>query len=186
MDAGNINWRRLTSALTFYNMSGYNQIDLDWTVEEKTSEITKPFGKKDFFVYDKVLVASGEQSFLEMMKNNKLKQGKYCGITPCFRDEYELDHIHQTYFMKVELIDTIQPNKKGLDKMLDYSLEFFSNYTEVRALEIGDELYDIIDTKTGIELGSYGTRQYKNLKWVFGTGLAEPRLTKVINLNAKA
>lgn len=179
MDADNINWKRLISAITYYNKEGYKETDLNWIVEEKISEITKPLGRKHFYVNDKVLVASGEQSFIEMMKY-KLKQGKYCGITPCFRDEYELDYIHQTYFMKVELIDTIQPNKKGLDEMITCAQNFFSYYTKVRVLETGDEMYDIIDVKTGIELGSYGTRQTSYGNLVYGTGLAEPRLSKIL------
>lgn len=32
----------------------------------------------------------------------------------------------------------------------------------------------------GIELGSYGIREHKYLKWVYGTGLAEPRFSNVL------
>jgi hypothetical protein len=182
MDADSINWQRLMTALNYYNAETYRTIDLDWTMDVKTSSITKPIDRKDFFINDRALVASGEQSFIEMMITNQLKQGLYSGITPCFRDEFELDYLHSNYFMKVELIDTLNPNKKGLDSMIDCALKFYSQYLEVRVLEIGDELYDIIDVKNSIELGSYGTRQYKDLKWVFGTGLAEPRLSKVLKL----
>jgi len=175
-------WYRLLSAITYYNSQGYKFINLDWTIDEKTSLITKPFNRKDFFVYDKVLVASGEQSFLELISNGKLEPGKYCGITPCFRDENVIDELHQNYFMKVELIDTLNPNKKGLDNMITCAENFYSNYLKTRTLEIQDEMYDILDDKNGIELGSYGTRCHKNINWVFGTGLAEPRLSKVLNM----
>jgi len=187
MDIGNnINWQRLMSAITFYNSQGYKYVDLDWTVNENISEITKPLGKRDFFVNDKALVASGEQSFLQMIVDGKLVDGKYCGITPCFRDESIIDELHQQYFMKVELIDTLNINHKtrveSMNKMIDCALKFYSGYLEVRALEIGDELFDIIDVKNNIELGSYGTRQTIFGEHIFGTGLAEPRLSKVLAL----
>lgn len=38
--------------------------------------------------------------------------------------------------------------------------------------------YDLI--YRGIELGSYGTRQCPYLTWIYGTGVAEPRLTRVM------
>lgn len=175
MEEGKINWRRLMSAITYYTACGYKFIDLDWCVDPETSAITKPFYKKDFFVYDKALVASGEQSFLQMIIDEKLAPGKYCGITPCFRDEIP-DELHSNYFMKVELIDTLHPNKGGLDSMISCAKLFFKDFIKIKTIEIGDELYDI-ESYSGIELGSYGTRQYKNIKWVFGTGLAEPRLS---------
>jgi len=178
MEEGKINWQRLMSAITYYNANGYKYIDLDWTVDKTTTIITKPLDKKDFFIYDKALVASGEQSFLQMIKDNKLPIGKYCGITPCFRDEI-VDDLHSNYFMKVELIDTLEPNINGLNKMIKCAKLFFEEFIETRTIELADELYDI-ESLSGIELGSYGTRTYKNIEWVFGTGLAEPRLTKAI------
>ena len=40
------------------------------------------------------------------------------------------------------------------------------------------ELYDI--DYHGIELGSYGIRHCQFLNWIYGTGCAEPRLSKVM------
>jgi hypothetical protein len=40
--------------------------------------------------------------------------------------------------------------------------------------EIGEDL-----TIDGIEIGSYGIRAYNAITWVYGTGLAEPRFSKV-------
>jgi hypothetical protein len=34
----------------------------------------------------------------------------------------------------------------------------------------------------GIELGSYGIRKYNNHKWIYATGVAEPRLSQVCKL----
>jgi seryl-tRNA synthetase len=178
MEEGKINWQRLMLAITYYNANGYKYIDLDWTVDKAISDITKPLDKKDFFINDKVLVASAEQSFLQIIKNNKLKPGKYCGITPCFRDEI-VDDLHSNYFMKVELIDTLEPNINGLNKMIKCAKLFFEEFIKTKTIELAEELYDI-ETLSGIELGSYGTRRTIAGEHVFGTGLAEPRLTKAI------
>lgn len=32
------------------------------------------------------------------------------------------------------------------------------------------------------ELGSYGIRECEYLKWIYATGCADPRLSKIINL----
>jgi len=37
---------------------------------------------------------------------------------------------------------------------------------------------DIVTVNSNIELGSYGIGSYENYKWVYGTGLAEPRLSQ--------
>lgn len=178
----NIDWVRLITAISFYSCKGYHYTNLDWTVDRKISEITKPIDRRDYFIEDKSLVASGEQSFLQLIVDNKLSNGRYCGITPCFRDEDAVDELHQRYFMKVELINTLDVNKESLNKMIDCAYELYSKYLNIEVIEVGDQLYDIVDSKNKIELGSYGIRHYENIHWVFGTGLAEPRLSKVINI----
>jgi hypothetical protein len=52
------------SAITYYNACGYKFIDLDRQLILEHLLLQKPLYKKDFFVYDKALVISGEQSFL--------------------------------------------------------------------------------------------------------------------------
>lgn len=180
MEEGKINWQRLMSAITYYSDCGYKFIDLNWCVDESTSAITKPLSNKDFFINDKVLVASGEQSFLQMIIDGNLPKGKYCGITPCFRDD-KPDELHSNYFMKVELIDTLEANKQSLDKMIACANSFFNNFIQTKIIQTHDEMYDI-ESLLHIELGSYGIRHYNDIVWVFGTGLAEPRLSKAINL----
>jgi seryl-tRNA synthetase len=180
--SNNINWSRLVSALNFYNASGWKQIDLEWIVDSDVSSSTKPSDKQSFFIGYKELVASGEQSFIQLIKEGKLLPGRYCGITPCFRDDDE-DYLHSKYFMKVELIDTLNTDMKSLEEIIYCAKQFFSIFLDVRIEKIEENLYDIVEFKTGFELGSYGIREYNNLKYVFGTGLAEPRLSKVLKLN---
>ena len=173
----NIDYNKIFNALEYYKSKGFEYIHLDWLVDEKISNITKPDICKNFFVNDTVLVASGEQSFIKLLIENKLS-GRYVGITPCFRDENNIDYTHSEYFLKVELIDT---NVSGNSlKEINLSLEFFNSYIKSEILLTGVDNYDIIDSNNRIELGSYGIREYDGMKWIYATGLAEPRLTRAI------
>ncbi len=122
----------------------------------------------------------GLSSTLKPIKENKLPNGKYCGLTPCFRDEKILDNLHQQYFMKVELINTINVNKNSLTEMINFAKNFFNNYLKTEVIQIDENSFDIFGN--GIELGSYGIRKYNNTKYIYGTGCAEPRLSSAINL----
>jgi phenylalanyl-tRNA synthetase alpha subunit len=124
------------------------------------------------------LVASGEQGFIELMIRENLV-GKYFTITPCFREE-KYDELHLPYFMKLELIDTEVDNKK-LPAMINDAKRFFDNYLETKVIPTKDG-YDIVSAKSNIELGSYGIRAYKEFLWVYGTGVAEPRLSQVLEM----
>ena len=178
----NINWERLISSMAFYASIGYTYRDLNWTVSRDVSEITKTNDRKDYLIEDRAVVASGEQSFLELIKNGKLKQGKYHGITPCFRDETTIDYLHQRYFMKVELINTLNVSTNSLDNMVLDAFELYSKYLDVKVTELDKNLYDIVDLKNNIELGSYGIRTTEFGNYCYGTGIAEPRLSKVLKL----
>ena len=61
-----IDYARLDRSLNFYEEAGFKRIEAPWTVTKAISSITKPQGKTDWEIMgkDKVLVASGEQSFL--------------------------------------------------------------------------------------------------------------------------
>ena len=56
-----------------------------------------------------------------------------------------------------------------------YYVEPFCGGLEIIKTDIG---YDI--TINGEELGSYGIRKCEFLKWIYGTGCAEPRLSTLI------
>ena len=171
----NINYKRLLESIDYYQTDGYNYINLDWTVDSLVSKITKPEYKKDFYLDENVLVASAEQSFLQMMFDDKLPKGKYVGLTPCFRDE-TIDELHRNYFMKVELINTEHVTEYDLQMMLNVALVFHQKYIDCKIIQLEDNTYDIVSLN-GIELGSYGIRKYKDLEWIYGTGCAEPRLS---------
>lgn len=158
----------------------------------------------------KCLIASGEQGFLYMANKGQLPTGRYQAITPCFRNEPH-DALHQKQFMKLELIDytdTHTPWKlapdatelnERIEDMVDDALETFDILSQkkmtIRAVKTDDTAasrvpgtvaYDIEGQYEGkwIELGSYGARRAVFGTWVFGTGLAEPRFSKVLHASS--
>ena len=178
-----INYKLLDDSLNFYQAHGFNRIEAPWTVSEYVDNITKPPDRQAFQLKhnDKCLVASGEQSFLYLALKEYLPKGKYQTITPCFRFE-SFDFLHTKYFMKNELIVTDVVNKTELERVISIALDFYGQFFDKNDL-ITEETDDGCDiTIKNIELGSYGIRKCDFLTWIYGTGCAEPRLSKLIDL----
>jgi aspartyl/asparaginyl-tRNA synthetase len=178
-----INYKILTESLDFYEKQNFQRVETPWIVSDSVSNITKPVGGKDFSITEKnkVLVASGEQGFLYQYLKGFLPHGTYQTLTPCFRDE-KFDEWHHKYFMKNELIKTDSTTKTDLKSMIDLSMLFFKQYLPEKLISIKEYDSETFDIEcAGIELGSYGIRSCSFLKWVYGTGCAEPRLSTVVN-----
>lgn len=176
-----IDYKLLDDSVLYYSNKNFIRIETPWTVSEYVNNITKPKEKQSFQLKhnDKCLVGSGEQSFLYLYLKEFLNKGQFQTITPCFREE-SFDYFHTKYFMKNELIKTDVINQYELEKIVATSYEFFKKLFS-KSLDIvkTDEGFDIeID---GCELGSYGIRECDFLKWIYGTGCAEPRTSKLIN-----
>lgn len=136
--------------------------------------------------------ASGEQSFLQMQydcaKNGLPEmQGRWQTITPCFRDEPEINEFKRIGFMKLELIDWSIPTQNNLEQIIEAARRFFSQHIDcdvVKNDQVSEHGHDIVSRKRGIELGSYGIRENKigdyRMSWIYATGLAEPRLSVAI------
>lgn len=185
-----IDYQNIADSIEFYSQYGFKRIESPWTVTEAASNITKPPGCKDFKLKhedNKVLVASGEQSFLYLYLKDFLPKGEFQTVTPCFRHE-SFDELHKKYFIKNELIDTDFSKEKPIDKLQDmvvHAQRFFQKCLgsgEIRVDRTEEFAYDLVHARTNIELGSYGIRECGFLKWVYGTGCAEPRLSYVISL----
>lgn len=188
-----INFQLLQDSVTYYENLDYTRIETPWVVSKAAESVTKPDEgtsliitpyKFDLTEYKEIsrdswgcLVASGEQSYLELYLNGNLPKGKFQTITPCFRDEI-VDYTHSKWFMKNELIITDKVDDKELNIMVDEALAFFKQYIPDAYVMSDIHGYDIIGG--GIELGSYGIRECEFVKWIYGTGCAEPRLSKAI------
>lgn len=178
-----IDYGNISKSIEFYGDKGFARIEAPWTVSPAISSITKPVDRTDYILRHngKSLVASGEQSFLYLYLKNHLPKGRFQTVTPCFRDE-TFDHLHSKYFIKNELIDTLDVSEDNLHHIILTCLEFFrmSLGESVRVMKT-QEGYDIV-CKAGekdVELGSYGIRSCEFLDWIYATGCAEPRLSDV-------
>jgi len=185
-----INWGWVSEALEDYIWCGYKYLEVPWMVSNEAVKATIPSDRLGWktFIPDKptvtaeevpYLIGSAEQSFVQMMLDGALDKGKYCAATPCFRDD-KLDEWHQHTFFKVELID-FRPDDTDLSSIVDDAkelMEYLGNCKlDVVKTEIGLDL-----AYKGIEVGSYGYREYKAMKWIYGTGLALPRFSKAVTL----
>lgn len=181
----------LSKAAAFYSARGYAYYDeAPWAVGEKAYYATKPAEAKDVSINaSEFLVASGEQSFLQMMLDDRHIKKGFC-ITPCFRIEEKYTKWKLPYFMKLELINADDPTLGNLIHLVRDAADFFENFTEVRIVETSDPrgqrpTFDIVDKKGRHELGSYGIRNLilpdrAPIAWIYGTGVAEPRLSMVL------
>ena len=169
-----INYRTLAAGLDHYEALGYPYLEVPWVVDPKATHVTLPKERRATSVYFGDLVGSGEQSYIELMQRGQTIT-KACCITPCFRDEEQYDELHHAYFMKLELINT-DATTQNLQAMIGDALSFFQQFTPSTVIETGKNMFDIIDEKTGIELGSYGFRSFDTHTFIYGTGVALPRL----------
>jgi hypothetical protein len=176
-----INYSIIADSIEFYEKEGFKRVEAPWTVTQATLDITKPVGATSFTIQekDKSLVASGEQSFLYLYTKGFLPLGQFQTVTPCFRDD-KFDALHTKYFIKNELIKTDSVTESDLYFVIDTAMEFFERWmgTGVVSELTGDYTYDIL--YKGIELGSYGIRKCDFLTWIYGTGVAEPRMTRTM------
>lgn len=173
-----IDYSKISQAVDFYSKKGYEYIEVPWLISNASLNITRPKDARPFDTFAGSLVASGEQSFLEIRKNLVLNK-KYQCVTPCFRDEI-VSEWQKQYFIKNELIISINKGdfKNCLNEVLKDSYTFFNKFGDVEIVrtEIG---WDIL--MSGIELGSYGYREIEDFAWIYGTGCAEPRLSQAID-----
>lgn len=183
-----INYRFISDSNNYYEKEGFTRIEAPWTVSKPISDITKPAYRQDFKIEynQKVLVASGEQSFLYLYLKQFLPKGRFQCVTPCFRSEV-FDSTHTKYFIKTELIDTKNVTTESLNEIIEKCFGFFSCYLIKKNLSIDktesgfDINYNFLNKQ--YELGSYGIRECDFLSWIYATGCAEPRLSSIINLN---
>lgn len=183
----------ISQAINHYQERGYVYMDdAPWIVGHMAYNATKPKGAKDVFYSTKDgptlhPVASGEQSFIQMMLDGQPIKRAIC-VTPCHRAEPKIDTLHRPYFMKAELINAQDVDGGHLIHMIHDACAFFEHFFPVRVVET-ETGYDIVEKGTRFELGSYGIRDVavngKRLRWIYGTGCAEPRLSLAMQKHSK-
>jgi len=174
-----IDLARLAAAEDHYRRLGYKPVETPWIVGSAAYFATAPEGAVPFVTLGGYLVASGEQGFMQQMAEGRMP-GRAFTTTPCFRHDH-YDELHQPYFMKIELIDTSDVSEAGLARVISEAKAFFEQFLPVAVEKLDDGSFDLVAKATGIELGSYGIREKLGCRWVYGTGLAEPRLGIALN-----
>ena len=82
-------------------------------------------------------------------------------------------------------LESIQSGVDYLSNMIDSAMNFYKTIVpnptllEVFKTSIGFDIHYYDKNGLAVELGSYGIRECEFLKWIYGTGCAEPRLSKV-------
>lgn len=167
-----IDYGRIQRSIDFYRVHEFQRIESPWTVTKAVSSITKPSEKEDWYIENKnkVLVASGEQSFLYLYLKGFLPKGKFQTVTPCFREDV-FDETHTKYFIKNELIITDEVNESSLKWVVAQCKKFFE-------LELDHEV-KIIELENSIDLEVDGIRKCDYLEWIYATGCAEPRMSHI-------
>jgi len=196
-----IDYKLLGEAQSYYSKFGYNYIEVPWMVSANCDNITKPDDIQEMKIeYNgKHIIASGDQGFLYLRMKGYINNGRYQTITPCFRNESQ-DNIHQKMFMKCELIEFVPV---GMDlgklkaKMNDIAKDAYT-FFEIHAKDPSELNYTAYNESPqcrnlckrdieyrGFEIGSYGIREYNDIAWIYGTGIAEPRFSKINSIRER-
>lgn len=171
-----ISTQLIYNAISFYRDRGYEMATVPAVVDVDISEFTKPDGRLDMMHNEQAFVGSAEQSFLQLIRNNEIDPGKYMALTPCFRDEPVSNEMTYKIFLKLELIHI---GSSCCDDILDDARAFYNSEGLCLIKLTTGEGFDLVDETFGIELGSYGTRNFEKTVYAYGTGLAEPRFSYV-------
>lgn len=189
-----IDYNLLNKALKYFSKKGFKQVEIPWRVSREAIEGT--FDSIESFKSDgesdKFLIGSAEQGFLELLLQDNLKDFKYnqlMSVSPCFRNEPE-DYFHQQEFIKLELI-YFSDIEIYRDTQYDIFRELVVSFI-IKKLKIKTADIVILETKdknsiysediliNGIEYGSYGIRQFQDKYYIYGTGIALPRTSKIL------
>lgn len=209
-----MNYGHIAKAVEFYQERGYIYLDeAPWQVGKEAYHMTRPDGSRDIMmnvcepgiisfpsdppypeqrIYP---VASGEQSFIQMMIDGQPIKRAIC-VTPCYRYEPRADLLHRQYFMKAELINAQDVDVGHLIHMIHDACSFFESVgISVRVIDttpsqMYHSSFDIVEKGSRYELGSYGIRRHwladgRELEWIYGTACAEPRLSTAIQKSMK-
>ena len=181
-----IDFHKISHALLMARTSGYRQLDTDWIVPAQFAAVTKPPDAIPYNVSGSMsgeLVASGEIGLMMQAHNFPEPDLKLVTCTPCFRHETEyIPGYKQRWFLKVELmIANPTDDLRAAAEVMSMAKIIMGTWT--RKLSFDPEIGDL--HVGGIEVGSYGIREFKGFRWAYGTGLAEPRFSWALEQGKK-
>ena len=178
-----IDWAKLAKANEYYSKHFQYQ-EVPYLIPETVSNYTKPHREQSFILNDGLftqqaheLVGSAEQGFVYLLMNEGLIGEKLYSITPCFRaDNYDVTH--QAWFMKLELFH-LSDKPEDLHSMVECANTFFSQFGNTEIIQVQTQMYDI--NINNIEVGSYGFRHINDKTFIYGTGIALPRIDMALH-----
>lgn len=185
-----IDYYFLNRAIQFFKNKGFEQEEVSWRVSEEA--IYPTFNPKlAFKSEDKYLIGSAEQGFLDLMNKDGIKYPYMMAVSPCFRRD-NIDKYHQEQFMKLELIYItnyrLDFNSLPFMRFMKIVINFLTD-----VLLIANDDIQIISTNeansifsqdiiiNGVEYGSYGIRKHLDKYYIYGTGIALPRATIILD-----
>ena len=176
----NISATLIYSAMSFFKDKGYRFITVPMLVDEDIVNLTLPKDCNAKFHLDKCYVGSAEQSIYQLIKEGNDLPSKVLAITPCHRDEKDIDELHLEIFLKIELVCT--DNTHTYHDIANDVMEFYGQLTDKAKIVDFVDFDNTCDIEiNNIEVGSYGMREYNGRIIHFGTGLALPRFLQAIN-----
>lgn len=184
-----IDYNLLNKALKYFSKRGFKQVEVPWRVSKEAINAT--FNSNESFKSDdKFLVGSAEQGFLELQLQGKLtSSGQYMSVSPCFRNE-KVDYYHQQEFIKLELIyfSNFEISKDDIQFVVfrQFVVSFITKKLNIKPSDIiimqtndKNSLYSEDILINGFEYGSYGVRKFNDIYYIYGTGIALPRFSKI-------
>ena len=184
-----IDWRVIANAVEHYVGLGFTSIEVPWVVPDEVAAATAPAHVRPLTTRDGTLVGSAEQSLLHLAATGSIGPGRYVAVSPCFRDDAP-DVLHGRHFVKVELMHLWPEGDPWAvrNEVILQARGFFLSQGVLATIDPnpGGELgqFDLVSPPpSGVELGSYGVRTAtlggREILWVYGTGVAEPRFSTV-------
>jgi len=181
----NIDLPLLMKAMGYYQSVGYAPLSVPMITSYEAIRVTLPPRIKPMQHCDDLLngfyVGSAEQSIYQMLIDNGCNDGKFMMLTPCQRGELYLDCRHMEIFLKLELV---QINVDNCTPIIDDVFPFLKSEFQDSEIEIVECLFGSSSKDiniNGVEVGSYGCRNFEGNIVQYGTGLALPRITQAVN-----
>ncbi len=185
-----IDYQKIASAISHYKALGFTPVDVHQGVATYIDDLTrsKKLDQINLSWYpDLNLISSTEQGVLEMLYNDTLTPGLYQATAMCFKNQEGVKLLDEWSFLTTQLIDNTIQNasdkdcNEALRRMLRTAHALFLNYHPDCRIVNFDNKYKIM--LGSIALGTYGIRNLPLAKYVYGTGISEPRLTTAIKLH---
>lgn len=180
-------WQNIADGVAHYTRAGFTYVEVPWVIPTRVVNATLPPHAVPCTVltgpwFRGCLVGSAEQSLLAMCLEGRFGPGSYCAVSPCHRDDPN-DDLHGNHFIKLELMRILPEAPRNhstlIHEMVEAATVFHAPRVPVQSLAIDAHQVDLVTVPDAIEVGSYGYRSHRDIHWIYGTGVAEPRLSTV-------